>query len=105
MRITAAASATSSKAVNPMALEVYALYTPPMSDHTDRKLCINMFGCKFVLRKSLLHSFLKFLRQVFLPVLLHPTRAGYSNCWFESLLFCLYFSFESRLYWNIDLAW
>src|SRR6201993_512211 len=36
------------------------------------------------LPKSVRHSFLNFLRQVFLLVLLHPTRAGSLNCSFES---------------------
>src|ERR1700738_4601041 len=40
------------------------------------------------LPKSLLFSFLGFLQQVFLLVLLHPTRAGCLNC-----------SCESPLYW------
>src|SRR5439155_19942242 len=39
------------------------------------------FAC---LPKSLLQSFLNSLRQVFLLVLLHPTRAGSLNCSFES---------------------
>src|SRR5260370_15701777 len=49
------------------------------------------------LPKTVRHSFLNSLRQVFLLVLLHPTRAG-----------CLKCSFESPLYWfllgNNDLA-
>src|SRR6266481_7153620 len=36
------------------------------------------------LPKSVRHSFLNSLRQVFLLVLLHPTRAGSLNCSFES---------------------
>src|SRR5579864_978344 len=48
MRITAAASATSSKAVNPMGFEVYPLYRPSLTAHAERKFCINMLGCKFV---------------------------------------------------------
>src|ERR1700724_3632149 len=50
------------------------------------------------LPKNMLHSFLDWWRQVFLLVLLHPTRAGCLNC-----------SFESPLYWfslpsNLDTA-
>src|ERR1700730_18223210 len=48
MRITAAASATSSKAVNPTGFEVNTLYTPGLTTHPARKFCMNIFGCRFV---------------------------------------------------------